>query len=133
MKQHIALVTLIVDDYEKALEFYTKKLQFDLIEDTTLSDDKRWVVVAPKGSTETALLLAKASNEDQESRIGNQTGGRVAFFLYTDSIWEDYKRMLLEGIIFLRPPVTEIYGTVAVFQDPYGNKWDIIEPTQHSK
>lgn len=128
MKQRIAHLALVVGDYDDAIAFYTKKLNFTLVEDTVLSDTKRWVKVAPPGSTDCCLLLAKAANEDQQSRVGNQTGGRVFLFLYTDDFWRDYANMTANGINFVRSPVEEIYGTVAVFEDLYGNLWDFIEP-----
>ena len=128
MKQHIAHIALVVDDYDEAIRFYTEKLQFTLIEDTVLSETKRWVLVSPKGSTECCLLLAKAANEDQKSRIGNQTGGRVFLFLYTDDFWRDYNNMQKEGIEFIREPKVESYGTVAVFKDLSGNLWDLLGP-----
>ena len=128
MKQHLAHIALVVNDYDEAIEFYTKKLHFTLIEDTVLSETKRWVLVAPKGSSGCCLLLAKAANEEQKSRIGNQTGGRVFLFLYTDDFWRDYKNMRKEAIEFVREPAVETYGTVAVFKDLYGNLWDLIEP-----
>lgn len=127
MKQHITHFALVVEDYDAAIEFYTKKLSFNLVEDTVLSDTKRWVLVAPKGSTECCILLAKAANEEQRSRIGNQTGGRVFLFLHTDDFWRDYNAMSANGIRFVRPPQEESYGTVAVFEDLYGNLWDLIE------
>jgi catechol 2,3-dioxygenase-like lactoylglutathione lyase family enzyme len=128
MKQHIAHIALVVDDYDEAIQFYTEKLQFTLVEDTVLSETKRWVLISPNGSGECSLLLAKAANEDQESRIGNQTGGRVFLFLYTDDFWRDYSKMQKDGIKFIRGPKIESYGTVAVFKDLYGNLWDLIEP-----
>jgi catechol 2,3-dioxygenase-like lactoylglutathione lyase family enzyme len=128
MKQYISRIALVVRDYDEAIRFYTGKLDFLLIEDTALSEAKRWVVVAPPGSSECCLLLAKAANEEQASRIGNQTGGRVFLFLYTDDFWRDYHRMLQKGIHFVRPPSEEEYGTVAVFEDLYGNLWDLIQP-----
>lgn len=127
MKQHITHFALVVEDYDAAIEFYTKKLSFNLVEDTVLSETKRWVLVAPKGSTECCILLAKAANEEQRSRIGNQTGGRVFLFLHTDDFWRDYNAMSANGIRFVRPPQEESYGTVAVFEDLYGNLWDLIE------
>ena len=127
MKQHIAHITLVVEDYDEAIRFYTGKLQFTLIEDTVLNETKRWILVSPNGSTECCLLLAKAANEDQKSRIGNQTGGRVFLFLYTDDFWRDYNNMQKEGIEFIREPKVESYGTVAVFKDLYGNLWDLLE------
>jgi catechol 2,3-dioxygenase-like lactoylglutathione lyase family enzyme len=131
MNQRIAHFALVVEDYDAAIAFYTKKLNFDLIEDTVLSDSKRWVLVAPKGSKETSILLAKAANDEQKSRIGNQTGGRVFLFLYTDDFWRDYKNMLAEGINFVREPKEEPYGTVAVFEDLYGNQWDLLEKKEN--
>ena len=128
MLQNIARIALVVADYDEAIQFYTKKLNFTLIEDTQLSETKRWVVVAPKGAKESALLLACAATDEQKTRIGNQTGGRVFLFLYTDDFWRDYPKMLDNGIHFVRPPSEEIYGTVAVFEDLYGNLWDFIEP-----
>ncbi len=128
MKQHIAHIALVVDDYDEAIQFYTEKLQFTLVEDTVLSETKRWVLISPNGSGECSLLLAKAANEDQKSRIGNQTGGRVFLFLYTDDFWRDYSKMQKDGIKFIRRPKIESYGTVAVFKDLYGNLWDLIEP-----
>lgn len=128
MKQYIANIALVVDDYDEAIRFYTEKLRFQLIEDTPLSDTKRWVVVAPPGSTECRLLLAKAANAAQRARVGDQTGGRVFLFLYTDDFWRDYRAMLDRGVRFVRPPAEETYGTVAVFEDLYGNLWDLIEP-----
>jgi catechol 2,3-dioxygenase-like lactoylglutathione lyase family enzyme len=126
--QKIAHIALVVDDYDKAIDFFTSKLHFDLIEDTVLSATKRWVLVAPKGSTGCSLLLAKAGNEEQESRIGNQTGGRVFLFLNTDNFQRDYKNLLDNGISIIRGPVKETWGMVAVFEDLYGNLWDLIEP-----
>ena len=130
MNQHIAHIALVVNNYDEAIEFYTKKLNFDLIEDTRLSETKRWVKVAPKGDGQCSLLLAQAANEEQKSRAGNQTGGRVFLFLYTDDFWRDYDNMLEKKINFVRPPVKENYGTVAVFEDLYGNLWDLIEPVK---
>ena len=129
MKQKIAHIALIVDDYDKAIEFYIKKLNFTLVEDTVLNDLKRWVLIAPKGSTGCCLLLAKAANEEQKSRIGNQTGGRVFLFLYTDNLQRDYQNLLDKGINIVREPTKEPYGTVTVFADLYGNLWDLIEPS----
>jgi len=129
MKQQIAHIALVVDDYDEAIRFYTEKLNFTLKEDTVLSETKRWVLVQPPNSDGCCLLLAKAANEEQKSRIGNQTGGRVFLFLHTDDFWRDHKNMLEKGISFVREPVTESYGTVAVFKDIYGTLWDLIEPT----
>lgn len=127
MNQHIAHIALVVDDYNEAIRFYTQKLNFILIEDTILSETKRWVLVAPNNS-ECQLLLVKAANEEQKSRVGNQTGGRVFLFLYTDNFERDYETYKARGIEFVRPPSKESYGTVAVFKDLYGNLWDLIEP-----
>jgi uncharacterized glyoxalase superfamily protein PhnB len=128
MNQAIAQIALVVDDYDEAIAFYTQKLNFDLLEDTIVSETKRWVLVAPKESAGCRLLLAKAADDEQKSRIGNQTGGRVFLFLHTDDFWRDYKNMLKAGISFVRNPVVEPYGTVAVFKDLYGNLWDLIGP-----
>ena len=128
MKQHIAHISLVVEDYDDAINFYTQKIGFELIEDTKLSEEKRWVLVKPKGATETAILLAKAANTEQKSRIGNQTGGRVFMFLYTDNFWRDYHLMVEKGVKFVREPKEEVYATVAVFADLYGNQWDLLEP-----
>jgi catechol 2,3-dioxygenase-like lactoylglutathione lyase family enzyme len=128
MKQHIAAISLVVDDYDEAIQFYTGKLHFSLIEDTVLSETKRWVLVAPPGSGGCRLLLARAGTEEQKSRVGNQTGGRVFLFLHTDDIRRDYENMTGQGIEFVRKPTTEPYGTVAVFKDLYGNLWDLVEP-----
>ena len=128
MKQRIAHLALVVNDYDEAIAFYTQKLNFTLVEDTILSETKRWVLVAPPGSTGCCLLLAKAADEMQRSRVGNQTGGRVFLFLYTDDFWRDYQRMQENGVSFVRPPVEEVYGMVAVFEDLYGNLWDLLEP-----
>lgn len=130
MKQRIAHLTLVVDEYDEAIKFYTEKLRFTLLEDTVLSETKRWVKVAPPGSTDCCLLLAKAANDEQKSRIGNQTGGRVFLFLYTDNFWQDYENMVANGINFIRQPTKEPYGTVAVFEDLYGNLWDFIQPNE---
>lgn len=127
MKQHIVHIALVVDDYDQAIKFYTQKLNFNLIEDTVLSETKRWVLVAPKNS-ECKLLLAKAANEEQKNRVGNQTGGRVFLFLHTDNFKRDYDDYKAKGVEFVRPPSKESYGTVAVFKDLYGNLWDLIEP-----
>jgi len=127
MKQEIAQLALIVNDYDEAIQFYTAKLKFTLIEDTVLSETKRWVVVAPPGAEGCKLLLAKASNDEQRSRAGNQTGGRVFLFLHTDDIRRDYIDMKANGIEFVRELSDEPYGTVAVFKDLYGNLWDLIE------
>lgn len=128
MNINIAHIALVVSDYDEAIEFYTQKLGFDLLEDTPLSETKRWVRVAPKGSGECCLLLAKAANDEQRSRVGNQTGGRVFLFLHTDDFWRDYHKLIANQVVFVRPPSEEEYGTVAVFQDLYGNLWDLIGP-----
>jgi catechol 2,3-dioxygenase-like lactoylglutathione lyase family enzyme len=128
MKQFIAHIALVVKDYDEAIAFYTQKLGFTLKEDTVLSDTKRWVLVTPPGDGQCSLLLAKAAKPEQEFAVGNQTGGRVFLFLFTDDFQRDYHAMLAKGIEFVRPPVTEEYGTVAVFKDLYGTLWDLIEP-----
>jgi catechol 2,3-dioxygenase-like lactoylglutathione lyase family enzyme len=128
MKQSIVHIALVVRDYDEAIEFYTKKLNFTLIDDTYQPEqDKRWVVVSPPGSTGTTLLLAKASKAEQEFFVGNQTGGRVFLFLNSDDFWRDYNNMLSKGIEFVREPKKESYGIVAVFKDLYGNLWDLLE------
>ncbi len=129
MKQQLAHIAIVVNDYDEAIDFYTQKLHFSLVEDTILSPEKRWVIVAPPGSNGCGLLLAKAATAAQRSRIGNQTGGRVFLFLYTDNFDRDYSNLLQQKIKIVRAPVTEPYGTVAVFEDLYGNLWDLIEPT----
>ncbi|MDF4202626.1 VOC family protein [Maribacter sp. SA7] len=130
MKQTIARIALVVDNYDKAIEFYTKKLDFLLLEDTDLGDGKRWVIVAPPGSKECSLVLAKADDEKQRASVGNQTGGRVFLFLYTDDFWRDYYKMMERKIKFVRSPEKMPYGMVAVFEDLYGNKWDLLEPIE---
>jgi catechol 2,3-dioxygenase-like lactoylglutathione lyase family enzyme len=128
MNQTIIHVALVVRDYDEAIDFYCHKLDFKLVEDTYQPEqDKRWVVVAPPGSQGTTLLLARAATQEQEAFIGNQSGGRVFLFLSTDDFWRDYKRMRSIGIKFVRGPKNEPYGTVAVFEDLYGNLWDLIE------
>lgn len=130
MSQYLGLVSLVVRDYDEALAFYVEKLGFTLVEDTYQpAQDKRWVVVSPPGSRESAILLARASNEHQCSRIGDQTGGRVFLFLYTDDFWRDFNLYRSRGVTFVREPKTEYYGTVAVFQDLHGNQWDLIQPS----
>jgi catechol 2,3-dioxygenase-like lactoylglutathione lyase family enzyme len=129
MKQHIASIALLVADYDEAIAFYTQKLRFTLIEDTVMSETKRWVVVAPKGAMECRLLLAKAATEEQKRAIGRQTGGRVFLFLHTDDFQRDYQNLLNNNIRIVREPSTEAYGTVAVFEDLYGNLWDLVEPS----
>jgi catechol 2,3-dioxygenase-like lactoylglutathione lyase family enzyme len=127
MGQVIGYVALIVREYDEAIDFYTNRLQFNLIEDIQLDARKRWVLVAPPGSTGTALLLARAVTPEQESRIGNQTGGRVFLFLHSDNFWQDYHTMKERGVQFLEEPRQEPYGAVAVFLDLYGNKWDLVQ------
>ncbi len=128
MKQSIAHVALVVRDYDEAIEFYTQKLHFQLVEDTYQPEqDKRWVVVAPPGSSGCTLLLARASKPEQAPFVGNQTGGRVFLFLATDDFWRDYHDMVAQDIKFIRQPKVESYGTVAVFEDLYGNLWDLIQ------
>ena len=127
MNRQVAHVTVVVDDYDEAIRFYVDRLNFFLIEDTILSESKRWVVVAPSESAGCYLLLAKAATDEQKSRVGNQTGGRVFLFLVTDDFWRDYKSMQANDINFVRTPTEEEYGTVAVFEDLYGNLWDLIE------
>jgi len=130
MKQRLAHIAIVVNDYDEAIKFYTEKLHFDLIEDTQLSETKRWVLVRPKGGDSCCLLLAKAASEEQLSRVGNQTGGRVFLFLHTDSFERDYQNLLDHQIEIVRQPQREEYGTVAVFKDLYGNLWDMIEPAE---
>jgi catechol 2,3-dioxygenase-like lactoylglutathione lyase family enzyme len=128
MKQAIGYVSLVVRDYDEAIDFYVKTLGFDLVEDTFIeAQSKRWILLAPPGSTETRLLLARATAPEQESRIGNQTGGRVFLFLHTDDFWRDFKRYTERGVVFIREPKEESYGTVAVFRDLYGNLWDLLQ------
>lgn len=128
MKQNLALISLVVDDYDEAIHYYTSVLKFNLIEDTVMSETKRWVVMAPEGSSGTSLLLAKASTDEQKSRIGNQTGGRVFLFLHTDNIRRDYDFLKSQNVTFVREMTEESWGTVAVFADKYGNLWDLIQP-----
>lgn len=128
MQQRLAHIALVVEDYDDAIRFYTEKLRFILVEDSRLSETKRWVLVAPQGGSGCCLLLAKAADEEQRSRIGNQTGGRVFLFLYTDNFQRDYQNLLDNGVKIVREPVQEAWGTVAVFADLYGNLWDLIEP-----
>jgi len=128
MTQTLAQVTLVVREYDEAIAFFTHQLGFDLLEDSTLSDGKRWVVVGPHGSPNLRLLLARASTPDEIRSIGNQTGGRVFLFLHTDNFWNDYRNMQSRGVNFLETPREESYGTVAIFEDLYGNKWDFLMP-----
>ncbi len=127
MKQSIIHISLLVRDYDEALDFYLRKLGFDLVEDTRLSETKRWVLVKPPGSSGCCLLLAQAANEQQLLAVGNQSGGRVFLFLETDNFYKSYDAMLANGIVFVRKPVVKTYGTVAVFTDLYGNLWDLLE------
>jgi catechol 2,3-dioxygenase-like lactoylglutathione lyase family enzyme len=133
MPQSIANLTVVVRNYDEALEFFTQKLGFQLLQDTPLPDNKRWVLVAPPGSRGAALLLAEATTPEQSLAIGNQTGGRVFLFLHTDDFWRDYKAYQARGVRFLETPRRESYGTVAVFEDLYGNKWDLLEPAAPSE
>lgn len=127
MNQLIAHVTYLVRDYDEAIAFFADKLQFDLLEDIPQGDGKRWVLVRPRGTGGTSLLLAKAVTPEQENAMGNQTGGRVFLFLHTDDFWFDYNEIKSRGVEFLEEPRTETYGTVAVFKDLYGNKWDLLQ------
>jgi len=131
MPQTLGYVALVVRDYDEAITYFTQSLGFQLIEDSVSKDrlgrDKRWVLVAPQGPHGTHLLLAKASTDEEASRIGNQTGGRVFLFLHTDDFWRDYRAMTSRGVKFAREPKEEPYGTVAVFEDLYGNKWDLLQ------
>ncbi|HAU80783.1 VOC family protein [Stenotrophomonas sp. TWI273] len=129
MNRRIALTTLVVADYDEAIAWYTGALGFSLIDDID-QGDKRWVVVGPGDGSAAALLLARASNDEQRARIGNQTGGRVGFFLNTDDFWRDHAAMTARGVVFLETPREEVYATVAVFRDLYGNTWDLLEPKQ---
>ncbi|MFC3879416.1 VOC family protein [Algoriphagus namhaensis] len=126
MKQQLGQISLLVKDYDEAIDYYTKTLGFELLEDTTLSESKRWVRVSPPGSS-CHLLLAKAANETQEKQIGFQTGGRVFLFLYTDDVYRDYEKYTSLGVEFIREPAKEDFGIVSVFKDLYGNLWDLIE------
>lgn len=126
MSSHIGAFALVVDDYDRAIAYYTEKLGFELLEDSPRENDKRWVLVAPKGA-QTAILLAKAANEVQQACIGNQTGGRVGYFLYTDNFARDYAVFVERGVHFCEQPRHEDYGSVAVFEDLYGNRWDLLQ------
>jgi catechol 2,3-dioxygenase-like lactoylglutathione lyase family enzyme len=128
MPQHLAHIALLVRDYDQAIAWFVEKLGFRLIEDTSLSPEKRWVLVAPPGARETALLLARAVRPEQTAAVGRQGGGRVFLFLYTDDFARDYAAYRSRGVTFVRPPSEEAYGTVAVFEDLYGNRWDLIQP-----
>lgn len=128
MKQAIGLVALVVRDYDEALAFYVGTLGFGLVEDTPVPEqNKRWVVVSPTGAAESRLLLARAVGDEQSSRVGNQTGGRVFLFLQTDDFWRDFNAYAAKGVEFVRPPAEQPYGTVAVFRDLYGNLWDLVQ------
>ena len=132
MPQHLGLVSIVVRDYGEAIAFYVGTLGFLLVEDTHLLEPgKRWVVVSPPGATESRLLLARATNDPQKAHVGNQTGGRVFLFLYTDDFWRDFHAYTDRGVVFVREPRTEAYGTVAVFPDLHGNLWDLIPPATH--
>ncbi len=134
MKQSVVHVAVVVKDYDEAIEFYTQKLSFELLEDIYIPEqDKRWVLVAPPNSRGIAILLARASSPVQQPFIGNQAGGRVFLFLSTDDFWRDYNQMLAKGIKFIREPVDQPYGTVAVFEDLYGNLWDLVEHKADSR
>lgn len=126
-RQHLAAIALLVDEYDAAIDYYTRVLGFDLIEDSVVSADKRWVLVAPPGSVETRLLLARATNEAQRARIGDQAGGRVFLFLHTDDFDRDYERLRSHGVEFVEGPRRESFGTVGIFRDRYGHRWDLIE------
>jgi len=128
VRQNLAHVAIVVRNYDEAINFYTKKLHFELVEDTILSETKRWVLIRPPGSKGCHLLLAEASKEEQISRIGNQTGGRVFLFLHTDNFKRDYDNLIINNIKIIREPVKESWGEVCVFEDLYGNLWDLIEP-----
>ena len=133
MNQRIAHITLLVKDYDEAIKFYTDKLNFKLLQDTKIDEEKRWIIIAPPGAKECCLLLAKAANEEQLKSVGNQTGGRVFLFLFTDDFWRDYNNMVEKNINFVSPPTEYDYGRVAVFEDLYGNLWDLLEPNENNK
>jgi catechol 2,3-dioxygenase-like lactoylglutathione lyase family enzyme len=128
MNRMIAHVALVVRDYDEAIAYYTRTLGFELLEDTPLEPGKRWVRVAPPHTAGTSLLLARAATDEQLSRVGNQTGGRVFLFLHTDDFWRDHRALASRGVVFVREPREESYGTVAVFEDLYGNRWDLVQP-----
>ncbi|WP_422365117.1 VOC family protein [Pelagibius sp.] len=128
MGQHVGLVALLVRDYDEAIDFYTQKLGFNLVEDSDQGGGRRWVVIAPPGGNETRLLLARAEGASQQARVGDQTGGRVFLFLMTDDFARDHERLSAAGVVFLEAPRHERYGSVAVFEDLYGNKWDLLQP-----
>lgn len=125
--QRIGYIALVVRDYDEAIAFYRDKLGFALVEDTRLSEEKRWILMEPRGARGTQLLLARAATPEQASRVGNQTGGRVFLFLHSDDFWRDYRLYCERGVRFRRPPAEESYGTVAVFEDLYGNQWDLLQ------
>jgi catechol 2,3-dioxygenase-like lactoylglutathione lyase family enzyme len=127
MNRSLVMLSLLVRDYDEAIRFYTQVMQFELLEDEPRGPDKRWVVVAPPGGVGGKLLLAKAANEPQRARVGDQTGGRVFLFLHTDDFWRDYRHLASHSIVFTEQPREESYGTVVVFLDLYGNKWDLIQ------
>lgn len=128
MRHHLGLTAIVVRDYDEALDFYVGTLGFEKVEDSEVPEQsKRWVVIAPKGATESRLLLARAASDEQRSRIGNQTGGRVFLFLFTDDFWRDYNAYRAKGVEFIREPKNESYGTVSVFRDLYGNLWDLVQ------
>lgn len=128
MNQRLAHISILVNDYDEAIDFYSRKLNFQVVEDTRLSNTRRWVLIKPKGSGDCSILLAKADGEEQKRFIGNQSGGRVFLFLHTDNFDRDFQNLKNNKIKIVREPVTEVYGRVAVFEDLYGNKWDLIEP-----
>ena len=128
MKKHLAHIALVIDDYDKAIAYYTNTLNFILVEDSKLDEEKRWVLIAPSIEAETKILLAMASNDEQISRIGNQTGGRVFLFLYTDNFERDHKNLISKKVTIIREPLNEKWGKVLVFKDHYGNLWDLIQP-----
>ena len=132
MKQTLGHVALVVRDYDEALAFFTRTLHFTVVEDTLMGPDKRWVLISPPGSRGATLLLAQAATPEQASRIGNQTGGRVFLFLHTDDFWRDYREMAARKIKFIGEPIEEAYGTVAVFEDLYGNQWDLLQPRRNN-
>jgi len=127
MKQIIGYISILVHDYDEAIKFYTEKLNFHLMEDTDVGNGKRWVLVAPPGSSESCLLLAKAASPHQKALVGDQAGGRVFLFLHTDDFWRDYEKMVSCGVVFKEKPRSESYGLVVVFEDLYGNKWDLLQ------
>ena len=132
MKRHLAHIAIIVDEYDRAIAYYTHKLKFILKEDTLLAEQKRWVLIAPSENCETNILLAKATNETQLSSIGNQAGGRVLLFLFTDDFERDYQNLISEKVKIVRAPVSEKWGKVLVFEDVYGNLWDLIAPVNQA-